>query len=301
MRGGPPPRIFDIRWNADKSSIAPGDPVTVTLELKNVWDKPVAFNEFPATMTLTHMDTQIEVSIPVEVEGGRGSPGPLEPGETLIVNAAVSPNVSAGLQSGRYRIRGLQVSYTKGVPDAGRTRTGMSSEMLFVVIPPEGTLDKTLAVEEALDGDHARITLKSIRFTPERTTILTFAESLTKDPVKPLPNVARTPTPATPPGATPTPTSVVAQFPRDFDTTELTAFFRLDGGGWRLLTDHAYRETPVGTHHEWSFSPVPVNAETLEFAIVPGNQPGRDGTFTYPPDSASSWEWSVSLKGQEQG
>ena len=267
----------------------------------NVWDKPVVFDEFPEGMTLTHIDTRVEVPVPLEIEGVDGPPGPLEPGETLIVVAAVSPNVSAGLQSGRYRIRGLQVSYTKGVPDAGRTRTGMSSEVLFVVIPPEGVLDKTLAVEEALDGDHARITLKSIRFTPERTTILAFAESLTKDPVKPVPNVARTPTLATPPGATPTPTSVVAQFPRDFDTTELTAFFRLDGGGWRLLTDHAYRETPVGTHHEWWFSPVPVSSRTLDFAILPGNQPGRDGTFTYPTEDVSSWEWSVSLQGQEQG
>ena len=300
VRGGPPPRIFEIDWSTDKSSIAPGDPVTITLELRNVWDKPVVISEFPAATTLTHMDTRIEVSVPLEVEGVDGLPDHLNPDETLIVNAAVSPSLSAGLQSGRYRIRGFQVSYSKGVPDGAWARMGMSSEELFVVIPPEGVLDNTLEVEKAVEGDHVRITLKSIRFTPERATILAFAESLAGDPVKPQPTVAGTPTSAMPLGATPTPTSVIAQVPRDFDTTELTAFFRLDGGEWRLLTDHAYRETPIGAHHEWSFSPVPANAKTLEFAIVPGNQPGRDGTFTYPTDDASSWEWFVPLQGKKQ-
>lgn len=300
MRGGPPPRIFEIDWRADKGSIAPGDPVTITLELKNVWDQPVEFIEFPATMTLTHMDTRVETSVPVELESGERTPDSLEPGDALIVFATVSPSVSARLQSGRYRIRGFQVSYTKGVPDGGRTRMGMSSEVLLVVNPPEEVLDKTLAIEKAVEGDHARITLKSIRFTPERTTILAFAESLAKGPVMPRPTVAGPPTSARPPGATPTPTSVVAQVPRDFDTTELTAFFRLDGGEWRLLTDHAYRETPIGAHHNWSFSPVSANAETLEFAIVPGNQPGRDGTFSYSPEIASSWEWFVPLQGKKQ-
>ena len=99
------------------------------------------------------------------------------------------------------------------------------------------------------------------------------------------------------PRATPTPASAVAQSTWDGDITELTAFYRLDGGTWRVLRNHAYRELPDGVRHEWSIDPVSVNANTLEFAILPG----RDGTFTYPSgDATSSWEWTVPLRDIER-
>ena len=302
MSGGPPTIVLEGDWKADKGSIAPGEPVMITLKLKNVSDVPVVFNEFPTTMTLNHMDTRIEESIPIELDSGEGTPTPIGPGEGLSVVAAVSPGVSAGLQSGRYRITGFPFTYTRGRPGWGQASAIMNSEILFVVVPPEGVLDGTVSVGQAREGNHARMTLESIRFTPKQTTISLFAEPLANGSAKPQPTVAGTPTPAIRPGTTPTPTSVFAQSPWDGDLRRLTAFYRLDGGTWCVvLRDHTYRETPDGVRHEWSIDPVSVNANTLEFAIVPRRRPGRDGTFTYPVgDAASSWEWSVPLQGQEQ-
>ena len=299
--GIPAPTIFEPVWKTDKSLITPGESVMITLTIKNVSDATLVFREFPTTMTLTQKDRQFEESIPLEFGIGEGAPGSLAPGGELIVIATVTPDVSSRLQFGRYSLRiSIEVQHSHdGTLDMHRGTWGMGSKMLFVVTPPEGALNRNVVVDQAVEGDHARITLESIRFTPEQTTIVAFAESMTQGTAESQPTVAGTPTPAATiqPGATPTPASAVAQSPWDGDITELTAFYRLDGGTWRVLRNYAYRETPDGVHHEWSFGPVSVNAKTLEIAILPGNQPGRDGTWSYPAgDTASSWEWSVSLQ-----
>ena len=100
----PAPTIYEQVWKADRSLITPGEPITVTLDLKNVWDKPIVFSEFPTTMTLTQVDKRIEESIPLKLQSGEETPGRMEPGEELVVMATVPPNVSAGLQPGRYRL-----------------------------------------------------------------------------------------------------------------------------------------------------------------------------------------------------
>ena len=299
VRGGPPPRIFEVVWAADKDSIAPGEPVTITLELKSVWDKPVEFNEFPTAMTLTHVDTRVETSVPLELESGENTPGPLEPGEVLTVVVVVSPSVSAGLQSGRYRVRGFQFSYFRGGPGFGPTRTNMGSETLFVVVPPEGALDKVLTVGQARVAGGARITLERVIFTPEQTTVSVFAVPQIRSTSPPQPAVAgaSTPVPPVQPGSTPTPASAADQPPWDGDVTDLTAFYSLDGGMWRLMSNYSYREGPDGVHWEWSFDPVSVNAKTLELVIVPRSRPGGNGTATNPvEDGSSSWEWSLPLQ-----
>ena len=303
--GIPAPTIFEPVWKTDKSLITPGESVMITLAIKNVSDATLVFREFPTTMTLTQKDRQFEESIPLEFGIGEGAPGSLAPGGELIVIATVTPDVSSRLQFGRYSLRiSIEVQHSHdGTLDMHRGTWGMGSKMLFVVTPPEGALNRTVVVDQAVEGDHARITLESIRFTPEQTTIVAFAESMTQGTAESQPTVAGTPTPAATiqPGATPTPASAVAQSPWDGDITELTAFYRLDEGTWRVLRNYAYRETPDGVRHEWSFGPVSVNANTLEFAILPGNRPGRDGTFTYPSDdTASPWEWSVPLRDIER-
>ena len=296
VRGGPAPRIFEIEWDADKGSIAPGDPVTIRLRLKNVWGKPVEFNEFPSSMTLIHVDTRTETSVPIELESGEETPGSLATGEALVVIASVPSRVSEGLHSGRHRVTRFLFTYTRGGPGSGQTRTHLSSEALFVVTPPEGALDRTLVVGHEREAGGARITLEEIHFTPERTTVSVFAAPLTQSTGEPQPAVAGTSTPVAPtqPRSTPTPASMAASLPWDGDITDLTAFYSLDGGMWRLIVNYSYREGPDGVHHEWSFDPVPVDVRTLEFVIVPRSRPGQ---VTYPAEGASSsWEWVLPLQ-----
>ena len=99
----------------------------------------MVFDEFPAAMTLTHVDTRVETSVPLELESSEGVPFPLAPGQVLTVVASVSAEVSAGLQPGRYRVNGFQFTYTRGGPVSGATRTNMGSDPLFVVVPPGGS------------------------------------------------------------------------------------------------------------------------------------------------------------------
>ena len=299
VRGGPAPRIFEIEWNADKGSIAPGEPFTIRLRLKNVWDDPVEFNEFPSSMTLIHVDTRTETSVPIELESGEETPGSLATGEALVVIASVPTRVSAGLHSGRHRVTRFLFTYTPGGPGSGQTRTHLSSEALFVVSPPEGALDRTLVVGQEREAGGARITLEKVHFTPEQTTVSVFAATLTQSTAEPQAAVdgTSTPVPPTQPRSTPTPVSMGASLPWDGDITDLTAFYSLDGGMWRLIVNYSYREGPDGVHHEWSFDPVPIGVRTLEFVIVPRSRPGQDGTFTYPAEGgSSSWEWVLPLQ-----
>ena len=186
----------------------------------------------------------------------------------------------------------------------GQTRLGLNSDILFVVIPPEGALERTVVVSQTKDGNGARITLQSIHFTPKETIIVALAVSLDNESALSKPAFAPTPSSAIQPQGTPTPTPVV--FPsRGAPTTavtELTAYYRLDGDTWdHLRASHRYRETPDGVHHEWSLGPVSANANTFEVAIVPGVRPGRDGIFAYPTDEGTSpWEWTVLLQEIEQ-
>ena len=302
MQGRPPrpaPTIFGQGWKADKSLIAPGEPVSVTLDFRNVWDRPVEFSDFPATMTLTDVDKRIEEPVPLKLQSGKGAPGRMEPGEELVVVATVSPSVSAGLQPGRYSLEiRLQFAHTPGIPEMGQKRLGLASGILFVVIPPEGALERSVVVGQALEGSGARITLDSIHFTPEETRIVALAESLANGSAVSRPALAATPTPIVSSQSPPTPTPVGGQpaLDGDRDTTELTAFYRLDGSAWHLLGGHRYRVTTDGVHHEWSFGPVSANANTFEFAIIPRGRPGS-GVFDYPTgDGASPWEWTVPLQ-----
>ncbi len=304
LPGLPAPIILGQGWTADKSLIAPGEPVTVTLRLKNVWDRPVVFSDFPTTMTLTDVDKRIEEPVPLKLQSGGGSPGRMEPGEELVVMATVSPSVSAGLQPGRYSlVIRLQFSHTPSRPEWGQTRSALGSDILFVVIPPEGALERSVVVGQTLEGNGARITLDSVHFTPEETRIVALAEPLANGSPAVRPALAATPTPVVSSRGTPTPTPVGGQpaLALDGDATELTAFFRLDGSAWHFLGGHSYRVTADGVHHEWSFGPVPVDANTFDFAIIPGVRPGRDGVFDYPTDEgASPWEWTVPLREIEE-
>ena len=146
----------------------------------------------------------------------------------------------------------------------------------------------------------ARITLERIHFTPERSTVSVFAmPSGSKAPAH-----SSLPLPAPPlrfpdvqPGSTPTPASAADLPSWDGDVTELTAFYSLDGGRWRLMSNYSYLEGPDGVHWEWPFDPVSVNAKTLEIIIVPRGRPGGGGASSSPGEGASSsWEWRLSLQ-----
>ena len=129
----PPPIVFDIAWQSDKTHIAHGEQAVITLTLKNVWDRPVDFNRYPASMTLTHVEQRTEHTIPLR--NRERLPDSLAPGEALYLVAKVNPSVSERLQPGRYSV-GVRVEIEFVRPsrtEAGGKRFDIDSDVLLLV------------------------------------------------------------------------------------------------------------------------------------------------------------------------
>ena len=282
--GGPAPIIVEKAWEVDNSPIMQGEPLTITLTLRNVWDDWIEIIDFPSAATLNQVYVDDEEQMQVELKRSEGASSILEPGEEFTAAAEITSDMSAGLQPGRYGIR-LDVSIERG-PDRRGSRLGFSTGS-FVVVPPEGALDTTVVVDRAREADGIRVTLERLDFSPEQSTVTVFAAS--------PPNVQGASAPASAPmpaatatvvvrqGATPTPApgSVIEVYP------DLTALYRVDGGAWRELRQYSYRETPDGVRREWTFGPLSANAESFELAVESVAHPGSDAVLT--------WEWVVPL------
>ena len=289
-RAIPAPTYFDQLWKPDRSLITPGEPITISLTLKNAWDKRIEINEIPTTMMLTQVDTGVEEPIPLANSGE--IPSSMQPGQEFTVVADVRPNVSADFRPGRYGFRfDIRFVHSPGRPEMGEVRMGLNSGVLFAVIPPEGALDKTVIVGQVREANEARITLETIHFTLEETTISVFAAPAADESKGAKPIMAPTPTSAISARGTPTPTAVPPA-PIEGKIPGLTARYRIDGGGWHKLRWHAYRPTPEGTHHEWTFGPASVNADTFMLVIMSDTHAGGETTL--------QWEWTVALQAGER-
>ena len=286
-RSMPAPRILEQEWKVDKSLITPGDPITITLTLKNVWDKPIEIRELPATTPLTNFDRAGDEPVLLKWEDGGAIPRFIEPGDELTLVANMSSAVSAGLPPGRYGLRvQVAVVHAPGSPEAGESKLGFGGGR-FVVIPPEGALDKTVIVDQVREASGTKITLEKIHFAPEESTIVVLATPPPGESAEAQPITAPAPSAtAIPQQGTPTPTAVPLPAGFDVDVTDLGARYRIDGGPWRQLRGHGYRVTAEGVHHEWTFGPVSANAGTLVLTIASDDRPGSEWL----------WEWTVALQ-----
>ena len=287
----PPPTLIEKVWDVDSSTITPGEPLTVTLALRNVWDDRIEITDFPSAATLDQFYVDGEEQVDVELKRAEGASTTLEPGDEFTAVASITPDMSAVLQPGRYGIR-LDVSIERG-PDRRGSMLGFSMDS-FVVIPSEGALDTTVVVDRARETDGIRITLDSLDFSPEQSILTVFAASRPNGHGKSAP--ANAPMPAATAmvvvrqGATPKPVSapgpVLGVYP------DLTARFRVDEEAWRELRHYGYRETPQGVQHEWTFGAVSANAESFELAVESVAHPEGDAVLT--------WKWVVPLGTQDR-
>ena len=286
-RSMPAPRVLEDVWKVDKSLITPGDPITIALTLKNVWDKSIEIRELPSTTPLTNVDRAGDEPVLLEWEDGEAIPRSMEPGDELTLVANMSSAVSAGLPPGRYGLRvQVAVVHAPGSPEAGESKLGFGGGR-FVVIPPEGALDRTVIVDQVREASGTKITLEKIHFTPEESTIVVLAPPPPGESAEAQSITAPAPTATViPQQGTPTPTAVPLPAGFDVDVTDLGARYQVDGGPWHRPGGHGYRVTPEGIHHEWTFGPVSANAKILVFAIAPDARPGSEWL----------WEWTVALQ-----
>ena len=284
--GRPAPIIVEKAWEVDNSPIMPGEPLTITLTLKNVWDGWIEITDFPSLVTLDQIYIDGEEQMHVELKRAEGASTTLEPGEEFTAVANITSDMSAGLQPGRYGFR-LDVSIERG-PDRRGSRLGFGMGS-FVVVPPEGALDTTMAVDQVREDDGIRVMLERLDFSPEQSTVTVFAASPlaarggSAPASAPMP--AATATVVVRQGTTPTPVpgpgTLIGVYP------DLTARYRVDGGAWLELRHYGYRETPDGVQREWTFGPVSANAESLELAVESVAHSGSNAVLT--------WEWVIPL------
>ena len=283
----PAPSILETIWKVDKSQIEPGEQITLTLVLKNVWSHRIEITDFPAAAMLNRVGTENEEPVPVQMTRIDGATVILDPGDELTAFARVSSELSADLKPGGYYLR-MDVSFVTESEDSERREAGMGfgSGTLFVITPPGRVLDTTMTLRQVREDVGFHLVLDSIHFSPALSTAVVLAPSSAgpSDVIGARP--APAPTRTFQPLGTPTP--LAAPYPAAVDALDLTARFSLDGGPWQELRSRRPVSTPDGVRYRWTFGPVSANAETLTLAVTSVAQAGSE--------DALLWEWTVPFR-----
>lgn len=237
---------------AEADSYVQGQPFVLTVRLQNVTDEVLALERFPEEVALDAVDTPVDERIVITPPR---RPVSLEPGEEIAVRIDLPASRSWTMLPGRYTAR-VAVRFNDGrelVYGAGA---------LFILLPAQGALEKTITLEQTREVNGVAITLKRIEFTRKQTTVVALA----------VPEGYRPTTERGPAGA---PHSSAARY-------------RVDEGPWQELSG-GNRETPEGVQLEWTLGPVSADVKTFSFALT---------TFDIDPSQqvAGPWEWEVLLQ-----
>ena len=218
--GGPAPRYIDADREATKRVIVPGESTAINFTLTNIWDTRLEVT-VQETATLSEKNWSAEEAIPVTLISLGELYDVLEPGEGLTGMVNITPEMSATLEPGKYT---LQVDVEIRPPEKSESHLGFFSG--FVVIPPEGVLSTTMAVQQLREAHGAGITLEKIHFSAEKTTFETLAAPLTGQIDVPVPFPASVP-----------PTAPIQSQGSEYRAAaslsviaQLTARYRIDGG-----------------------------------------------------------------------
>lgn len=312
----PGPRYFDVSWTIEKRLYVPGDSITITLTLKNIYHQPIKFNEISVTPLLARMGIPPDDKAPLAQAVLNNVPELLLPGEELVLPIIVPSALTSNLATGRYAMSldlriakpgDTRIAKPGDTPELdSESRLGMNSGTLFVIVPPEGALIKTVQVGEVRQAGGITVTLESIRFGPEETTIVMIvalpdryrtenpvnssdsdtapaSTRASSDPEEALP----TTTPASP--ATPAPAATAAPRAPGGDIRGTTARYRVDGGAWQELAFFESDGPPEAMYVEWTMGSVPLTARTFEFSVT--------GIKIIPDEDVTGpWEWTVPLQ-----
>ncbi len=247
-----PPYRFVAR--SEKPFYAAGEAVMLTVTVINVSDKPSEMRDFPGKVWLDLVDTSSDEGIAVEtaIRSER-----LEPGQTASTQIDIAAGLSATLAPGRYTAY-LEIYL---VTEGGEVGWSFGTDIVFTVLPPQGAMEKVVAVNEARESGGVKIALQTIEARPAMTTIITLA---------------------VPPGY---------QWPLGWQgppATVMVGKYRVDEEPWRqVIALPLY--TAEGGRAEWTLGPLPADAKVLEFVVTRFEiNPGQ--TVIGP------WEWTVPLQ-----
>ena len=278
LPGGPAPKYIDADREATKRVIVPGESTAINFTLTNILDTRLEVT-VQNTATLKENNWREEEAIPVTLSSFGESYIFLEPGEELTGVVNITPEISANLEPGNYTV---QADVEIRPPEKSESsHIGFFSG--FVVIPPEGVLNATMAMQQLREAHGTGITLEKINFSSEKTTFEVLAA--------PLPGQVDVPVPFPAPAPT---VSIQSQGSENSASSsvpviaKLAALYRIDGSPWRQARGRSYRLTDEGIKYEWKIDPVSVNVKRLEIAIMPKTE--QDNADNAP------WAWTVDLR-----
>ncbi len=251
----PGPRMFDVEGQAEKPVYLRGERLSIQVTFKNTSGQALLVENFPGIVALDLVDTAVDEGRPLVLDQG---PRTLASGEVATVQLEAPPELSAVLSPGRYTLRTHMRLGRENNLDFGLG-------VIFTLLPPQGALEKTVAVGEAREVDGVKMTLERVEFTAEKTRVVALAVPEGYRPTVEL-------GPAGGPHASP-------------------ARYRVGEGEWQPVNGGSSRETPEGVHLEWEVAPVAADAASFAFAVTSFSvDPGR--TVSGP------WEWTVPLQGR---
>ena len=309
--GMPTPRYFESDWSVASPSYLPGDAVTVQLKLTNSWDRPVSLDGALPPSVLNFVDSPE----PDELSLGRtvlsDDRRQIEPGKEVTLSILIGPEITSTLPIGRFSLY-QEVRFIRGDSDdpLSTTTLVLNSGPLFVIVPPEGALEKAVQVNQSQQSGDVIMNLESVNFSALETKIVVTAsfpdawlteESTQNDLFAPIPTAVAPPPAVTksPPqpdsltAPTPAPTATAAPMPQvpygQRFVQSAVAEYRIDGGEWQELALYRYDGPAEAVHIEWTMGLVSSEARLFEFAIT-GVQDSPDGETT------GRWEWSVPLQ-----
>ena len=305
------PRYFDDSWSTPKRLYVPGEPIAVMLTVRNIYHQPLKLSEASATLWQTHMGLEPDETNSIALEIPGDIPELTQTGEHFDIPITLPSDLTSTLATGRYAID-VDLSFSEAI-DPPRLNSEKSqrlrSGVLFVVIPAVGALVKTVQVGEVRLAGGITMTLGSVNFGAEESTISvivalperyrtenspnSFDSDSPNVPAPPPTRVASdqkalpTSTPADP--AIPAPAATPAPRAPGSNIREISAYYQIDGGAIDELTFFEYGGASEAVYVEWTFGPLPSTAQSFEFSIM---------EMRIDPDEKldGPWEWTVSLQ-----
>ncbi len=277
----PPQKLLKVTAVTDKASYLPGEQVEITVSFTNVTQGPVILDNFPP-------DTKIARDVTVRIFNHGNQQVQLEPGESTTYSVVWDQigyeyggeHVSGGtifwdqlgsegkqVNPSVYRI-GAYVYITK---DSARTLQGFHELPTVTIEFPQGSMNKTIEVNQSRTADGITMTLERVELSVDRMKIYIFKT----------------------PGYTPSrpgqrePESLAGR-------AVIQGTYRIDNGDALALGSFGYR--PVddrGVEYLWeSLYPVPADAHSLSVRIT------RFSTTTggVIADNDGPWEFQAPLQ-----
>ncbi len=258
-----PPEPFEVHLVPEEAYYLPGEPVEVTLSLSNVSSEPITLEPYPPEIRVTPQSNYDRLLFSV---AAGTQPLQIEPGDAISRDFAWDQKDTEGKQvaPGWYNVIFKDMNVTQGNSSCNFNPTSR-----ILIQYPQGTMEKTIELNQSRTVNDITITLGSIELTVTGMTVNAFG---------------------TLPGYRPPPAASPFMY--------VFAEYSIDNGVVKQAGSAGMQELEDGTGLIWSryVDPVPSDAQELIFRIdtitLRNFSPDKPDELVVGP-----WEFTVPLGG----